>query len=102
MSMILLFWFFSTFTELLTNFIPQYDLLGKDHHTVAFVEYLKSKGKTDEITNCEMFEWERMSNRFSIVDIGNILKIVNMLPLYKSNSSIDHYDDHLLNKFIFN
>lgn len=67
---------------------------------MAFVEYLKSKGITDDETKCEIFEWEKIANRFSIIDISNILKIVSMLPLYKNNYS-DHYDEHLLNRFIF-
>lgn len=64
------------------------------------MEYLKSTGAKDPTLKCEVFQWERISNRFSIVDISNIIKIVNMLPLFKNNCNLDN-DSHLLNKFIF-
>jgi len=64
------------------------------------VEYLKYSGKVDKDTGCMKFTWESIGKRFKIAEIKNILKIVNVLPIFRDNSD-RMSDEFLLNTYEF-
>lgn len=68
-------------------------------HEVAYVEYLLSTGKKDKETDCLKLVWESATERYKLVELNNIKKIVHIVPTFRTDDSEDEI--YLLNDYLF-